>query len=76
MKVERVPDPLLLITGTTGAGKSTVAAEINDTLTAPKVPNAAVEVRADQPPEPLAVEGHPRVPYGIRPDDHAREERR
>jgi adenylylsulfate kinase len=38
--------PTLLITGTTGVGKSTVAAEINDALAALKVPNAAVDLDA------------------------------
>jgi predicted kinase len=36
----------LLITGTVAAGKSTVAAEINDALAAVKVPNAAVDLDA------------------------------
>lgn len=38
--------PTLLITGTVGAGKSTVAAEINDVLAELKVPNAAVDLDA------------------------------
>jgi hypothetical protein len=41
-----MPVPTLLITGTTGVGKSTVAAEINDQLAARKVPNAAVDLDA------------------------------
>ncbi len=41
-----MPVPTLLITGTTGVGKSTVAAEINDVLAALKVPNAAVDLDA------------------------------
>lgn len=45
MKVEEVPVPVLLVTGTVGSGKSAVAAEINDALAALKVPNAAVEPR-------------------------------
>jgi adenylylsulfate kinase len=40
------PVPTLLITGTTGVGKSTVAAEANDVLAALKVPNAAVDLDA------------------------------
>lgn len=38
--------PTLLITGTCGVGKSTVAAEINDLLAERKVPNAAVDLDA------------------------------
>jgi hypothetical protein len=38
--------PTLLITGTVGVGKSTVAAEINDVLADLKVPNAAVDLDA------------------------------
>lgn len=38
--------PTLLITGTTGVGKSAVAAEINDALAALRVPNAAVDLDA------------------------------
>jgi hypothetical protein len=38
--------PTLLISGTTGVGKSTVAAEINDQLTAREIPNAAVDLDA------------------------------
>jgi predicted kinase len=38
--------PTLLITGTTGVGKSTVTAEINDQLAARKIPNAAVDLDA------------------------------
>lgn len=38
--------PTLLINGTTGVGKSTVAAEVNDVLSALKVPNAAVDLDA------------------------------
>jgi hypothetical protein len=38
--------PTLLITGTTGAGKSTVAAEISDVLADLRVPNAAVDLDA------------------------------
>ena len=41
-----MPVPTLLITGTTGVGKSTVAAEINDQLAARMVPNAAVDLDA------------------------------
>lgn len=41
-----MPLPVLLITGTTGVGKSTVAAEVNDVLAALKVPNAAVDLDA------------------------------
>jgi hypothetical protein len=36
----------LLITGTVSVGKSTIAAEINDTLAALKVPNAAIDLDA------------------------------
>lgn len=43
MTAERAPIPVLLVTGT---GKSTVAAEINDTLAALNVPNAAVDLDA------------------------------
>jgi hypothetical protein len=47
MSVEqRVPVPTLLITGTVGAGKSTVAAEISDVLADLKIPNAAVDLDA------------------------------
>jgi len=47
MSVEqRVPVPTLLITGTVGVGKSTVAAEISDVLAELKVPNAAVDLDA------------------------------
>jgi adenylylsulfate kinase len=45
-KAGNVSVPTLLITGTTGVGKSTVAAEINDVLAALKVPNAAVDLDA------------------------------
>lgn len=45
-KTAKVSVPTLLITGTTGVGKSTVAAEINDVLAALKVPNAAVDLDA------------------------------
>jgi hypothetical protein len=45
-KTAKVSVPTLLITGTTGAGKSTVAAEVNDVLAALKVPNAAVDLDA------------------------------
>lgn len=38
--------PTLLISGPTGAGKTTVAAEINDVLAEHKVPNAAVDLDA------------------------------
>jgi adenylylsulfate kinase len=38
--------PTLLLTGTVGVGKSTVAAEINDTLGALSIPNAAVDLDA------------------------------
>jgi hypothetical protein len=38
--------PTLLITGTTGVGKSAVAAEINDTLAELRIPNAAVDLDA------------------------------
>jgi adenylylsulfate kinase len=41
-----VPVPTLLISGTVAAGKSTVAAELNDTLAALKIPNAAVDLDA------------------------------
>lgn len=41
-----VPVPTLLISGTVAAGKSTVAAEISDTLAALKIPNAAVDLDA------------------------------
>jgi adenylylsulfate kinase-like enzyme len=36
--------PVLLITGTVAAGKSAVAAEINDVLALLEIPNAAVDV--------------------------------
>lgn len=45
-KTAKVSVPTLLITGTTGVGKPTVAAEINDVLAALKVPNAAVDLDA------------------------------
>lgn len=38
--------PTLIITGTCGAGKSTIAAEINDVLAESKVPNAAIDLDA------------------------------
>ena len=38
--------PTLLITGTVGVGKSTVAAEINDALADLKIPSAAVDLDA------------------------------
>jgi hypothetical protein len=38
--------PTLLITGTVSVGKSTIAAEINDTLAALQIPNAAVDLDA------------------------------
>jgi adenylylsulfate kinase len=38
--------PTLLITGTTGVGKSAIAVEINDVLADLKVPNAAVDLDA------------------------------
>lgn len=38
--------PTLLITGTVGVGKSTVATEISDVLAALEVPNAAVDLDA------------------------------
>src|ERR1700722_3307686 len=41
-----VPVPTLLISGTVAAGKSTVTAELNDTLAALKIPNAAVDLDA------------------------------
>ncbi|HEY2550425.1 MAG TPA: hypothetical protein VGI64_07595 [Streptosporangiaceae bacterium] len=41
-----MPVPTLVITGTTGAGKTAVAAEINDILAELKVPNAAVDLDA------------------------------
>lgn len=41
-----MPVPTLLITGTVGAGKSTVAAEVSDVLADLQVPNAAVDLDA------------------------------
>ncbi len=38
--------PTLVLTGTVGAGKSIVAAEINDTLAGFKIPNAAIDLDA------------------------------
>ena len=38
--------PTLLVTGTVGVGKSTVAAEINDQLAALGIPNAAIDLDA------------------------------
>jgi len=47
MKVDQtVPVPTLVLTGTVGSGKSTVAAEINDALAEVKIPNAAVDLDA------------------------------
>jgi predicted kinase len=43
---QKVPVPTLVLTGTVGSGKSTVAAEINDALAELKVPNAAVDLDA------------------------------
>lgn len=45
-KLGRMSVPTLLISGTTGVGKSTVAAEINDQLAARKVPSAAINLVA------------------------------
>ncbi|HVM07520.1 MAG TPA: hypothetical protein VM345_03570 [Acidimicrobiales bacterium] len=41
-----VPVPVLLITGTVGAGKTTVAYEINDALAEMEVPNATIDLDA------------------------------
>jgi adenylylsulfate kinase len=41
-----VPVPTMLVTGTVGVGKSTVAAEINDALADLKIPSAAVDLDA------------------------------
>jgi hypothetical protein len=38
--------PVLLISGTVGSGKSTIAAEINDLLAERNIPNAAVDLDA------------------------------
>jgi predicted ABC-type ATPase len=38
--------PTLLITGTVGSGKSTIAAEVNELLAERRVPNAAVDLDA------------------------------
>jgi len=43
---QKVLVPTLVLTGTVGSGKSTVAAEINDVLAELKVPNAAVDLDA------------------------------
>jgi adenylylsulfate kinase len=43
---QKMPVPALVLTGTVGSGKSTVAAEINDALAEFKVPNAAVDLDA------------------------------
>jgi len=43
---QKVPVPTLVLTGTVGSGKSTVAAEINDALAELKLPNAAVDLDA------------------------------
>lgn len=43
---EGVIVPTLLITGTVGVGKSTVAAEINDVLAERQIPNAALDLDA------------------------------
>ncbi len=40
------PVPVLLITGSVGSGKSTVALEINDVLAERKLPNAALDLDA------------------------------
>lgn len=45
-KTAGMPVPTLLITGTVGVGKSTVAVEISDALAALEVPNAAVDLDA------------------------------
>ena len=42
----RASIPTLLVTGTVGAGKSTVAAEINDALAEMAIPNAAIDLDA------------------------------
>ncbi len=41
---QTAPVPTLVLTGTVGAGKSIVAAEITDVLAAFKVPNAAIDL--------------------------------
>lgn len=41
-----IPVPLILVTGTVGAGKTTVAAEMNDLLSTLKIPNAALDLDA------------------------------
>jgi len=38
--------PTLALTGTVGSGKSTVAAEINDALAEPKIPDATIDLDA------------------------------
>ncbi len=43
---QRSPVPTLLITGTVGVGKSTVAAEIGDVLAALTVPSAVIDLEA------------------------------
>lgn len=47
MKADQTaPVPTLVLTGTVGSGKSTVAAEINDALAELKIPNAAIDLDA------------------------------
>ena len=41
-----MPVPVLLISGTVGSGKSTIAADINDLLAELRIPNAAVDLDA------------------------------
>lgn len=47
MKADQTaPVPTLVLTGTVGSGKSTVAAEIHDALAELKIPNAAIDLDA------------------------------
>ena len=38
--------PVLLLTGTVGSGKTTIALEINDVLAEMQIPNAAIDLDA------------------------------
>ncbi|MGE0796110.1 MAG: adenylyl-sulfate kinase [Acidimicrobiia bacterium] len=46
----RSPDAVLLLTGTVGAGKSTVASEVNDVLAERQVPNAVIDLESIRKP--------------------------
>jgi adenylylsulfate kinase-like enzyme len=49
------PVPVLLLTGTVGSGKTTLAYEVNDLLSEREVPNATIE-NGDRPIRAVAEE--------------------